>query len=381
MTLLPSYFQVQLAMAPLPPLVSNALSEIEVETSIDGASMFRLHLDLARDALGDFDALAIDLFRPLCPIRVSLSFGLGLPMTVINGYVRDVQFSIGNEPGTARLEVTGADALGTIMGHVQAQRPWGNLPDSAVVASIFGKYAMGSVVFQTPVTRSTNDTTTTQQTRDNAFLRKLADFHGYHLYVQPDVLTGMDLGHFKPLQVMLATPPQGVLSIDFGSQTNMSSFQLTNQMLKPTTLTSVFPEPDTRAPIPVVAPVSSDLPMGLEPSLFRFAPLPPPVEVETGNEAANVAEKYLQSLAKVTESARTIQASGEVDGLKFARPLLPGVPVMIRGAGREHSGQYLVAAVTHRISRDGYTQSFQAMRNAVTLTGAELFVDPLAPVT
>ena len=41
----------------------------------------------------------------------------------------------------------------------------------------------------------------------------------------------------------------------------------------------------------------------------------------------------------------------------------------------------LVTNVTHRISRDSYTQSFQAIRNAVTMTGAELFIDPLAPVT
>ncbi len=118
--------------------------------------------------------------------------------------------------------------------------------------------------------------------------------------------------------------------------------------------------------------------MGLEPSLFRV--IPPAVEVEMSNEAASVAEKYWQAFAKVTESARTVRASGEVDGLKYSRPLMPGLPVAVRGAGRQHSGNYLVTAVTHRISRDGYSQNFQAVRNAVGLSGAELFIDPLAPV-
>lgn len=379
MSLLPSFYMVQLAFAPLPPFISNALSQIEVETSIEGASMFRLHFDLSRTIVGDFDALVVDLFRPLMPVRISLSFGLGLPMTLINGFIRDVQLTVGDGPGTAKLEVTGADALGTIMGHIQIPFPWPNIPDSVIVAAIFGKYAIAPLVFPTPPTRTILDTTTTQQSRDNAFLQQIAGFHGYHLFVQPDPLIGIDFGHFQPLPMMLAFPPQGVLSIDFGSQSNLSNFQLTNQMLKPTTVVSVFPETNTRAPIPVIAPASVEIPMGLEPSLFRI--LPPPVEVEIANDAANVAEKYFQAFSKVTESARTVQASGEVDGLKFARPLLPGLPVMVRGAGRQHSGVYLVTSVSHRISRDGYSQNFQAMRNAVGMTGAEVFVDPLAPVT
>ena len=51
---------------------------------------------------------------------------------------------------------------------------------------------------------------------------------------------------------------------------------------------------------------------------------------------------------------------------------------MGRGAGRQHSGLYYVESVTHRISRDEYKQSVGLWRNAVGLTGAEVFVDPFA---
>lgn len=377
MGLLPSFFLVQVALAPLPPFVASALAEIEVETSIEGAAMFRLHLDLSRTMLGDFDALAFDIFRPLVPIRISLSFGLGLPMTLINGFVREVNLSIGNAPGTARLEVVGGDALGTMMGHVQVPSTWPNMPDGAIAAALFGRHGIIPAVVPTPQTRTMNDTTTTQQNRDSAFLRQLAGRHGYFAYLQPDPLTGLDFGHFKPLTAMLALPPQGVLSIDFGSQTNLRSFRIGNQMLKPGMVISVFPDAMTRAPVPIVPPPAPEPPMGAEPSLMRI--IPPPLEIEIGSDAANPGEKLLQARARVAESARTVQASGEVDGLRFARPLLPGIPVMVRGAGRQHSGPYLVTGVSHRIARDGYTQSFQAMRNAVGLTGAELFLDPLAP--
>jgi hypothetical protein len=377
MSLLPSFYLVQLAFAPLPPFVANALAEIEVETSVDGPAMFRLHFDLSRTAFGDFDALVFDLFRPLVPIRISLSFGLGLPLTLINGFVRDVELKVGAEPGTARLEVVGADALGTIMGHVQVPFPWPNMPDNAIVSAIFGKYAILPLAAPTPLLRTILDTTTTQQTRDNAFLQQIAGRYGYQLYVQPDPLAGFDVGHFHP--PITLGPPQGVLSIDCGTQSNLKSFSVSNQMLKPTTVVTAFTEPNSRAPIPVVVPVAAEPPMGLEPSLFRV--LPPPVEVEGPDDSASPAEKVVRAIAKVTAAARTVSATGEIDGVKFGRPLLAGLPVLVRGAGRQHSGLYLVTGVSHRMSRAGYSQSFRAMRNAVGLTGAEVFVDPLAPVS
>jgi hypothetical protein len=118
--------------------------------------------------------------------------------------------------------------------------------------------------------------------------------------------------------------------------------------------------------------------MGLEPALTRI--LPPPIERWCGRDAANPAEAMSRAMAQVTRSSRAIRASGDVDGLKFNRPLLPGLPVLVRGAGRQHSGLYYVTRITHRISRGGYKQSFQATRNAVGLTGAEVFIDLLAAV-
>ena len=79
MSLLPSYFVVQIALAPLPQPFMEALTEIEIETSVGQASIFRLHFDLSRNIFGDFDALAIDIFRPLFPINIRLAFALGVP--------------------------------------------------------------------------------------------------------------------------------------------------------------------------------------------------------------------------------------------------------------------------------------------------------------
>lgn len=376
MSLLPSYLLVQVAFAPLPILFMQALREIEVETAVGEASVFRLHFDLSRNSFGDFDVLTFDIFRPLVPIRISVSVGLGLPHTLINGYVKDARLGARNEPGASTLEVAGMDALGTIMAHIQQPFTWPNLPDSEVARVILAKYALIPMVLPTPPLRTMVDTTTTQRANDSVYLQQLALRNAYELYIQPDPVVGLDVGHFHPPQSLV--PPQGVLSIDFGTQTNLNDFTVSNDMLRPTGVVAVSSEPRTRAPIPAIAPTGTEPPMGLEPTLMRI--IPPPIERPAGTDAASPAEMQAQALARATETSRAVRASGEVDGLKYKRPLLAGLPVLVRGAGRQMSGLYYVTSVTHRVSRDGYTQQFSAWRNAVGLTGAEVFIDPLAAV-
>ncbi|CAN7553343.1 phage late control D family protein [Mesorhizobium sp. LjNodule214] len=376
MGLLPSFFTVQVAMAPMPVMFFQALREIEVETSVGRASMFRLHFDLSRNIFGDFDALAFDIFRPLIPITIRISAGFGIPQALINGYVKDAQLSAANQPGASRLEVVGMDALGTIMAHIQQPFTWPNLPDSVAATAIFGKYAMVPNVFPTPPLRTILDTTSNQRDYDATYLFQLAARNNYELYVQPDPVIGLDIGHFHPPLTFM--PPQGVLSIDFGTQTNLNNFSASNDMLRPTSVVGVTTDPHTRAPIPSVAPVSTELPMGLEPALNRI--IPPPITRPAATDAASPAEAQAQAFARASSSSRAITANGEVDGLKYSRALLAGLPVLVRGAGRQNSGLYYVQSVTHRISRDNYTQTFSAWRNAVGLTGAEVFFDPLAAV-
>lgn len=374
MSFIPSFFVVQVAFAPLPLPFMQALRQIEVETSIGQASIFRLHFDLSRNSFGDFDALAIDIFRPLVPITIRVAAGLPIPQTLVNGFIKDAKISASNTPGSSTLEVVGMDGLGTIMSHIQQPFPWPNSPDSIVATAIFGKYGMIPMVIPTPPTRTMLDTTTTQRTHDAQILLEMAERNSYEVFIQPDPVVGLDIGHFHP--PFTTVPPQGVLSIDFGSQTNLNSFNVSNDMLRPASIVSVAVDPLTRAPIPAIAPVSTDLPMGLEPALNRI--IPPPIDRPAGTDAANPAEAQFRAFARATESSRAITANGEVDGLKFNRPLLVGLPVLVRGAGRQNSGLYYVTSVNHKISRDDYTQSFTAYRNAVGLTGAEVFIDPLS---
>src|SRR6185369_12453402 len=78
---------------PLPmakPLL-DALQRIEVETSTEMASVFRLRFGLSQNNLGDWDLIMPQYeetyFRPLTPIQIRVKVGIAIPMAIINGYI------------------------------------------------------------------------------------------------------------------------------------------------------------------------------------------------------------------------------------------------------------------------------------------------------
>lgn len=373
MGFLPTFYTVQIAGAPLPYPFLSALKTIEIETSTESAAVFRLRFELSRTPLGDWDVLQLDIFRPLVPIKISVFLGV-MPETIVNGYLNSARLDSRSTPGTSTLEVVGMDATGTLMGLQEQPFPWPNLPDSAIASTLFGKYAILPNAFPTPPSRTVMDVTTTQRATDIRVLRRMAERNAYECYVQPDPILGMDVGHFHPPQVFL--PHQAVVSTDFGVATNMEAFNVRYEMLEPTSALAVALDPATKAPLPGIAPLSIEPPLGLEPTMTRI--LVPPVVRPAGTDAANAAELMTTAQSIANRSSRCLRGSGEVDGLKLGHVLRPGLPVAVRGAGREYSGLYYVTAVTHSISTDHYTQHFDGWRNALGLTGAELFIDPFA---
>jgi hypothetical protein len=70
-----------------------------------------------------------------------------------------------------------------------------------------------------------------------------------------------------------------------------------------------------------------------------------------------------------------VTAEGELDGMLYGRALRADGVVLIKGAGSTFSGRHYVTQVTHRITPEGYTQRFKAVRNGIDLQGDEPFQD------
>lgn len=365
---MPVSFTLLIAFAPALPTILDAVQEIEVEASTEMASMFRLRIGISKTAIGDWSVLQEDLFRPLVPVSIRVQSGVGIPEAVINGYVSGQQVTYGDEPGQATLEVTGMDA--TLLMNLQEKvMPWPNQPDAAIAATIFGQYAIVPQVQPTTPVLVEPEGTTTQRGTDIRFLRQLARRNGFDCYVQPEPISGVDFGYFKPPDLLGL--PQAVLNVSQGPETNVLGFSVRYEMLRPTTALAAGLDIPTKSPQPALAPAALEFPLGLEGALMRV--LPPPVTRLADTGLSRSGDLQTATQAVVDRSAWAVVAEGTVGA--EAGVLRPGKIVNVRGAGRVYSGSYYVTKVLHSIGRDRYVQRFEARRNAVGMTGAELFVD------
>lgn len=361
-------FTLLIGFAPAPPEVVDAVQEIEIETSTAEASVFRLRLGIAQTFLGDWTILERDFFRPLVPVGIRVGNGLGVPEAIVNGFVSNVEATYAEQPGESVLEITGMDAT-SLMNLQEKVMPWPNLPDHAIAAAIFGQYTLVPRVQPTPPQLVEPEGTTTQRGTDIRFLRRLAERNGFECYVQPEPLSGVDMGFFQPPQ--LTGLPQAVLNVNMGPETNVLSFRVRYAASLPTTAVAAGLDVATKAVQPALAPAALQIPLGLEPALFRV--LPPPIVRPANTGLMRTAELQPLVQAIADRSSWAVVAEGQVG--PDVGILRPGGLVNVRGAGRLFTGSYYVTKVSHVVSREGHLQRFQAARNAVGMTGAELFVD------
>lgn len=361
-------YTLLVGMVPAPEPLLQAVQQIEVESSVDVASVFRVRFGISQTATGDWSVLEVDPFRPFLPVAVRVQRGLGPPEAIINGYVTSQAVRYGEDPGSSSLEVTGMDAT-LLMNLHEKVMPWPNMPDSGIATAIFGQYGVVPRVDPSSPVLTEPEGTTIQRGTDIRFLRRLARRNGFDCFVQPEALSGLDVGHFRaPTLVGL---PEAVLSVGMGQETNVQALSVRYDAAQPTTALAAAVDPTTKAPQPAAAPASLQIPLGVEGTLIRQ--IPPAVARPADHGLARTPELQRSTQALVDRSTWSVVAEGTVG--PDVKVLRPGGIVNIRGAGRVYSGSYYVTRVHHTLTPGRYEQRFQARRNALTMTGAELFVE------
>ncbi len=352
---------------PAPEPLVEAIEEVAVECSLEEASALRIRFGISATETGDWSTLDLDPFRPLTPLQLRLQCGTGLPEALINAYVTQQRVKYA-EGGESTLEVTALDAT-YAMNLEENVAAWQNLTDDAIASAIFGRRAIVPRVDPTPPVLSDPEGTTIQRGTDIRFLRRLARRNGFDCYVQPEPLTGVDVGHFH--KRVLTGMPQAVLSVQMGTETNVCALDVRYELTRATAVNASGLDVLTKTPQPAVAPVALEQPLGLEGTLLRQtkAPLLRPADTAL----PRTAELQRAAQAIVDRSAWAVVAEGTAGG---DVPLLrPGGLVSIRGAGRLYNGSYFLTRVRHTIQAGSVDQHFEAIRNAVVETGAELYVE------
>lgn len=348
--------------------LQNAIQQIEVEEHALLADMLRLQLSIDVNQGGSaWNLVDDDIFSRLTELSLQITVGSGAPDLLIKAHVIDTNLEFRSTPGQSTLEVVAMD--GTILMSLESkQRAWPNMADSDIASLIFGEYNFIPDVQSTQPSRQQNEITTIQCSSDIQFLRHLARRNGYECYLETDPITTLTTGHFHPPR--LDATPQGTLSVNMGSDTNLQSLAIQLDWVQPAEAGTAGVQIGSLSDQDASLSSTSLTELGST-SLLGGSPAARLILSQTGLSDTGELQRYAQ--AALDRSAWAIRAQGSVDTLAYNGVLRARRPVLVRGVGSQFSGTYYVESVQHLFQGDQYTQHFSLRRNALGLTGTEAF--------
>jgi phage protein D len=352
---------VSIGGAPQEDLVADVV-QLEVEESVTEADVFRLRLALR--PLSDGTWSYVD--DPRFQVWKRFSVEAGYPddtQPLIDGYITHVELGFGAEQ-EAYLEVTGMDPS-VRMNLEDKQLAWANKKDHEIAQAVFTSHGLNYEVEDTVVQHAEAISTILQSETDIRFLRRLAARNGFECYVRGNT------GYFRSPD--LQQPPQKLLAVEFGPETNVSQLKIRVDGTAPATteIRRVDPlekreETETLSELP-------ERKLGRQP-LGELRAGQPEGRLFLRREPSAAKEELQARLRSAYAGAsQFITVEGELDGRVYLAVLRSGRLVTLKGAGERYSGLYYVTRVRHSFSVDGYTQSFEARRNGAGLTGEEQF--------
>jgi hypothetical protein len=347
---------------PVPALrpVIEAMTSAQVTVSSGQRSGFQLTFALSKQSMLSRVLLPAGYFDPENRVILIATVN-GIPSVLMDGVITRQELAPSNEPGQSTLAVTGDD-LTRLMDLHEINRSFPAMPPEARVELIMEKYAglglvpvvIPSVFMDVPNPFDRNN----QERTDLDYIDALAKLVGYVFYLDPGPVPGMTLAYWGP-EVKVGIP-QPALNVNMDASTNVESLSFSYEGFSKSEFNLRIQNPETKATILIPLPDTGLLnpPLGV-----KSIPALRIQKLETAG--LTLAQAEAQGLARASQSADVISASGQLDVLRYGRMLKARHLVGVRGAGLTYDGLYYVKSVTHNIKRGEYKQSFTLSRNAL----------------
>jgi hypothetical protein len=349
--------------SPVPQPVIDALTEVQVTSTVGSQGGFQLKLTLGKNSAVQ-QMHASGYFDPRRRVIIAVTVN-GSTEVLMDGIITKQDVTPGTAAGKTALTITGLD-LTALMDFIDFTGiPYPALPDFVIVEAILAKYLVLGVVplalpASIPVIENPLDHFVKQSGTDYEFIRTLAG-SGAVFYLDPGPSPGRSLAYFGPDLSKMFGGPQPALSIDFDASSNIDSLNFSYDGTLSTQYLVTIIEPNTKLPIPIPVPKLDILqaPLGANiPPVFKVRQLKPVANV-------NPAKAALLGLAKLFEAPDAITGSGQLDVLRYGRVFKARQLAAVRGAGAYFDGNYYVRSVTHSIKRGEYKQNFTLARGGV----------------
>jgi phage protein D len=342
--------------------------DVEVEEDVVSAGVFRLRLAITPRRDGSWKHLDDDRFALWRRAKIDAGYP-GSAETIIDGYITHVEARLSKED--PYLEISGLD-VSAAMDLEEKQRAWVNKKDHEIAQDIFSSYGLSYEVEDTVAEHSEDVATILQNETDIRFLRRLAARNGFECHVHAGT------GFFRSPNMQ--DPPQKLLAVEFGGETNVSDF-LVRMDGTPGTLMEIRRiDPLEKLEETETLPASPRRSLGAR-SLADLRNGQPAGRVLVRNQPSTIAREMQTRLRQAYEGASGfVTVEGEIDSRVYRAVLRARRLVTIKGAGESYSGLYYVTRVRHTFTVDGYTQRFTGYRNAIGLTGQESFAAATLPI-
>jgi len=347
--------------SPVPRAVIDALTEVQVTSTVGSQGGFQLKLSLGKNSTVA-QMHANGFFDPRTRVVIAVTVN-GTTEVLMDGIITRQELTPSSAAGKATLTVTGLD-LTALMDFIDLTGiPYPAMPMFVIVELILAKYAVLGVVpiaippllalIQNPIERFMKQSGT-----DYAYVTQLAGSVGAVFYLDPGPSPGSSIAYWGPDISKMFGGPQPALSINFDASTNIDSLSFSYDGTLATQYLVTIIEPNTKIPLPIPVP-NIDL---LKAPLAAHAPTPLKSKQLRPVANENPIGAALAGLASLFETADVISGSGQLDVLRYGRIFKARQLAAVRGAGNYYDGKYYVKSVTHNIKRGEYKQSFTLSR-------------------
>jgi phage protein D len=292
------------------------------------------------------------------------------PRVLFDGIIAHRQLAPGSNTSPPGLTLIGKD-LSLLMDLEEQDLEYPAQDDATIVRSILQRYRRYGIRGQvsgppSSWTPAEDERVARQLGTDRRYLQRLAARHGFVFLIKPGPAPKSSIGYWGPLPY--DDSPQKALSVAMGAATNVESLTFAEDALAPTQVFGAVYSEQGKEPTPFAVEKSSRSKalsksprLGADPSFVHKRRL-----VISG---ASTAEAKALAQAGTDRSTETVlRATGSLDTFRYGEILVaPGI-VGLRGAGVLHDGDYYVRKVTHDVTPDEYTQSFELTREGVGST-------------
>ena len=357
-----------------PQSVVDTLLEVSVnQASGSQRSGFQFKLRYEADSEMGKDRIPSGYFD--APKRVKFTlFMNGNTHTLIDGIITRQDITQSSTPGQSFLTVTGTD-LTQMMDQIDLTGvPMPAMPPFVQVNLILAPYMIYNMepnVVPTVQLANFNPAKSipARQGTDYAHVKRLASEAGYVFYVYHDDNSGRNVAYWGP-EIQLGEI-QSPINVNMDADSNVDSINFSfDGISKPLYVLMHKDEELTGVAIPIPLPDVSPLSPPLGPGLIaprKFVQInhkEKKTEDEDAMAKSSLPEVIMRGMAKSTQAANVVNASGTLDALRYGTLLKARHLVNVRGAGDRFSGCYYVQKTTTTIKPGSIQQSFSLKRNA-----------------